>query len=194
MRRIIDFCAASVGLIVLSPLFLVVALWIKLDTPGPVFYQAQRIGRNGTPFGLYKFRSMVVNADKVGPGITVADDQRVTTSGRMLRKYKIDELPQLINVFKGNMSLVGPRPEAPQYVALYDQRQRDVLAVRPGITSPASLQYRDEESLLQSEKWEDVYVGQIMPHKIDIELQYLQQRTLASDIRLVLQTLLALAR
>lgn len=194
MRRIIDICAASVGLILLSPLFLVVALWIKRDSPGSVFYQAQRIGRNGMPFGLYKFRSMVVNADKVGPGITVAGDQRITASGRILRKYKLDELPQLINVFKGDMSLVGPRPEAPQYVALYNQRQRDVLAVRPGITSPASLHYRDEQSLLQGDEWESLYVGQIMPHKIDIELQYLQRRTLVSDVWLVLQTVFALAK
>jgi lipopolysaccharide/colanic/teichoic acid biosynthesis glycosyltransferase len=194
MRRFVDIVAAGIGLIVLSPLFLVLAIWIKRDSPGPVFYRAQRIGRNGIPFGLYKFRSMVVGADKAGPGITIAGDQRVTPSGRILRKYKLDELPQLINVVKGDMSLVGPRPEAPQYVALYDNRQRAVLSVRPGITSPASLHYRDEESLLQGQEWEQLYTGQIMPHKLEIELTYLQQRTLATDVQLILQTIGALAK
>ena len=194
MRRFVDIVAAGIGLIVLSPLFLVLAIWIKRDSPGPVFYHAQRIGRNGIPFGLYKFRSMVVGADKAGPGITIAGDQRVTPSGRILRKYKLDELPQLINVVKGDMSLVGPRPEAPQYVALYDNRQRAVLSVRPGITSPASLHYRDEESLLQGQEWEQLYTGQIMPHKLEIELTYLQQRTLATDVQLILQTIGALAK
>ena len=178
MTRLVDICAAALGLLLLSPLFLFPAVWIKLDSPGSVFYRAQRVGRYGTMFTLLKFRTMVVNADQQGPGITVSGDRRITRSGRWLRRTKLDELPQLVNVLKGEMSLVGPRPEDPRYVAHYTPEQRAVLAVRPGITSAASLQFRREADLLQGEDWETVYLTEIMPQKLAIELDYLARRSL----------------
>ncbi len=172
-RKIDGGLAAAVGLLLLSPLFCLIALWIKLTSPGPVFYRARRVGKHGVLFSLYKFRSMVVNADRRGPGITAAGDARITPAGRFLRRARLDELPQLLNVLKGEMSLVlpapgpqaqvsaacpersrrveglvGPWPEDPRYVAHYMPEQRQVLAVRPGITSAASLAYRHEEQVL----------------------------------------------
>lgn len=193
-RRLIDATAALAGLIVLSSLFLALAVAIKLDSPGPVFYKARRVGRGGQEFRLYKFRSMVIDADRLGPGITAVGDQRVTKVGRFLRRTKLDELPQLINVLKGDMSLVGPRPEDPRYVALYTPEQRAVLAARPGITSAASLTYRHEEQLLSGPDWEAIYCTEVMPAKLAIDLEYLSRRTLASDLGLVLQTILAMFR
>lgn len=192
--RLLDLVASLVGLILLSPLFLLVAVLIKVDSPGPVLYRAQRVGRDGGLFRLYKFRSMIEDAARHGPGITSACDTRITRIGRLLRRTKIDELPQLLNVLKGEMSLVGPRPEDPRYVALYTPEQRRVLAVRPGITSPASLRYRNEEQLLSGPDWEQVYVQQVMVHKLEIELDYLARRTLWSDLGIILQTLLLLLR
>lgn len=194
VRRLLDVIAAAGGLIVLSPLFLLTAVLIKRDSPGPVFYRARRAGKDGHEFRLYKFRSMVAGADRQGPGITAAGDNRVTKVGRMLRQTKLDELPQLINVLTGDMSLVGPRPEDPRYVALYTDEQRQVLAVRPGITSAASLTYRDESALLAGEDWERQYIQEIMPHKLAIDLDYQARRTLASDLNLILRTVLALMR
>lgn len=182
---------AGLGLILLSPLFLLVALAIRLDTPGPVFFRARRIGQGGAPFSLYKFRSMVSGADKRGPGITATGDPRITRVGRFLRRTKIDELPQLINVFKGDMSLVGPRPEDPRYVALYTPEQRRVLEARPGITSAASLAYRHEEQMLCGEDWETIYRTRVLPDKLAIDLAYLERRTLGSDLKLVLRTIRA---
>lgn len=189
--RFIDLLASGLGIVLLSPLFLVIAAGIKLGTPGPVFYRATRAGRDGVPFRLYKFRSMVMGADKSGPGITAAGDRRITPVGQFLRKTKLDELPQLLNVLKGDMSLVGPRPEDPRYVALYTAEQRRVLAVRPGITSAASLAYRHEEQLLKGENWEMIYCTQVLPDKLAIDLAYLAQRTLASDLKLIFQTVAA---
>lgn len=191
IRRTLDFVASWAGLVVISPLFLLLGVWIKLDSPGPVFYRATRVGKNGQLFRLYKFRSMVAGADRRGPGITASGDTRVTTAGRFLRRSKLDELPQLINVLKGDMSLVGPRPEDPHYVALYTSEQRRVLAVRPGITSAASLAYRHEEQLLAGEDWESVYREQVLPAKLAIDLDYLERRTLARDLKLILQTVAA---
>ena len=191
IRRLLDIAASAAGLAVLSPLLLLVSLGIKLDSPGPVFYRATRVGRNGELLRLYKFRSMAAGADQQGPGITAAGDARVTRAGRFLRRTKLDELPQLINVLQGEMSLVGPRPEDPRYVALYTPEQRRVLAVRPGITSAASLAYRHEEQLLSGEDWETVYRSQVMPEKLAIDLAYLQRRTLGSDLKLILRTIAA---
>lgn len=191
-RRLVDITVALAGLTVLSPLFLALAVAIRRDSPGPVFYKARRVGRNGKEFLLYKFRSMVADADRRGPGITTEGDQRVTKTGRLLRRTKMDELPQLINVLKGEMSLVGPRPEDPRYVALYTTEQRAVLLVRPGITSAASLAYRHEEELLSGPNWEVLYREEIMPAKLDIDLGYLSQRTLTSDLKLVFQTVSAM--
>jgi lipopolysaccharide/colanic/teichoic acid biosynthesis glycosyltransferase len=189
--RFIDVAASGLGMVLLAPLFLAIAVAIKLSTPGPAFYRALRVGKDGAPFRLYKFRSMVVEADKSGPGITTAEDSRITPIGHFLRKTKLDELPQLINVLRGEMSLVGPRPEDPRYVAHYTSDQRRVLRVRPGITSAASLRYRDEAALLSGPDWEKAYVESIMPQKLAIELTYLQQRNLLTDLELIMLTLKA---
>ena len=190
--RLFDITAAAVGLLLLLPLLLLIALLIVLTSPGPVFHGALRIGRHGKPFRLYKFRSMVLHADRLGPRLTTAGDRRVTTVGRWLRRTKLDELPQLLNVLKGEMSLVGPRPEDPRYVALYTQEQRRVLAARPGITSPASLVYRDESALLVGEDWERIYLERVLPRKLAIELDYLARRGLLTDLAIVARTVLAL--
>jgi lipopolysaccharide/colanic/teichoic acid biosynthesis glycosyltransferase len=192
--RIIDFVASLIGLLLLGPFLAIIAIIIKLDSSGPVFYRAWRIGQGGQLFRLYKFRTMVAEADQRGPGITTAGDSRVTRVGSVLRKLKIDELPQLLNVLRGEMSLVGPRPEDPHYVALYTPAQRRVLAVRPGITSPASIRYRHEQKLLSGPDWERVYIEQVMPHKLQIELDYLACRTWWSDLKIIFQTVLALFR
>ncbi len=193
-RRLLDILVAGSGLLLLSPLFVIVALGIKLNSPGPVFYRAQRVGKDGDLFRLFKFRSMVSGADKKGPGITVSGDARITSVGRFLRRSKIDELPQLLNVLLGDMSLVGPRPEDPRYVAQYTPEQRQALRVRPGITSAASLAYRHEEQILAGADWEETYRTQVLPAKLAIDLDYLAHRTLLSDLRLILGTIFAMFR
>lgn len=193
-QRLFDIVAAGAGLLLLSPLLLVLGLWVKLDSPGPVFYRALRVGRGGTPFRLFKFRSMIVDADRRGPGITTAGDARVTRSGRWLRRTKVDELPQLLNVLRGEMSLVGPRPEDPRYVALYTLEQRQILAYRPGVTSAASLAYRHEESLLTGPDWETVYLQEVMPAKLAVDLAYMAQRSLYTDLHLILRTVMSMAK
>jgi lipopolysaccharide/colanic/teichoic acid biosynthesis glycosyltransferase len=188
--RGLDLIASGMGLLILSPVFLVIGLMVKLTSAGPVFYRAERVGQGGHFFKLHKFRSMYLDADRHGPGITAKNDPRITPLGRFLRRTKLDELPQLIDVLRGEMSLVGPRPEDPRYVALYSPLQRQVLVVRPGITSPASLHYREEETLLSGEDWETTYVREILPHKLAIDLAYLRQRTLWTDLTLILKTIL----
>ncbi|MEW6580001.1 MAG: sugar transferase, partial [Chloroflexota bacterium] len=168
LKRPFDLLASAIGLVFLSPLFALIALLIRLSSPGPIFYRARRVGRCGREFTLYKFRSMVANADRQGPGITTAGDPRVTPIGRVLRRTKLDELPQLWNVLRGDMSLVGPRPEDPRYVALYTPEQRRVLDVRPGITSLASIEYRHEEAVLRGPDWEQRYIREVMPAKLTI--------------------------
>ena len=194
VRRLLDILVAGSGLIVLSPLFVFVAVAIKVNSPGPVFYRAQRVGKDGDLFRLFKFRSMKAGADRKGPGITVSGDNRITSVGRILRRTKIDELPQLLNVLWGEMSLVGPRPEDPRYVAQYTAEQRQVLRVRPGITSAASLVYRHEEQMLAGKDWETTYRTEVLPAKLAIDLDYLAHRTLFSDMRLVFNTVLAMFR
>lgn len=194
VRRLVDILVAGGGLLLLSPFFVLVALGIKLNSPGPVFYRAQRVGKDGNLFRLFKFRSMVSGADKHGPGITVSGDARITSVGRFLRRTKIDELPQLLNVLLGDMSLVGPRPEDPRYVAQYTLEQRQALRVRPGITSAASLAYRHEEKMLAGADWEVAYRTQVLPAKLAIDLDYLAHRTLLSDLRLIFDTILAMFR
>ena len=191
VKRSLDFVSALIGLIILSPLFLITSLAIKLTSRGPVFHRGERVGRDGKVFSLYKFRTMVANAATLGPGITAKDDPRVTRVGRLLRSTKIDELPQLINVLIGDMSLVGPRPEDPHYVALYTPEQRQILTFRPGITSPASLAYRQEEQMLSGQNWQELYRTKILPAKLATDLTYLCHRTLWSDIILVLRTILS---
>jgi FlaA1/EpsC-like NDP-sugar epimerase/lipopolysaccharide/colanic/teichoic acid biosynthesis glycosyltransferase len=188
--RGLDLIVSGCGLLLLAPVFLVIGLMIKLTSPGPVFYRGDRVGQWGRRFKLYKFRSMVQDADRQGPGITGKDDPRITAVGRFLRRAKLDELPQLINILRGEMSLVGPRPEDPRYVAFYTAEQRRLLSVRPGITSPASLYYRQEERLLAGDDWERAYREQILPHKLTLDLAYLRERTVWTDLALILSTLI----
>lgn len=181
------------GLLVLSPLFLVLAVWIKCDSKGPVFYRQVRVGRNNRDFRLYKFRSMRVGSDKKGLITIGGHDPRVTRSGYYIRRYKLDELPQLINVFAGNMSLVGPRPEVRKYVDLYTPEQMHVLDVRPGITDLASIRYRNENELLERADDPDrYYVDVIMQDKLRINLEYVADHSFLKDIKLIGMTFRAI--
>lgn len=189
-KRAFDLVAAGCGLILLSPLFLAVAVAVKLDSRGPVFFLQQRVGLNFRPFEMYKFRTMVVDAPKLGGQLTVTGDPRVTRSGRWLRKLKIDELPQLINVVLGEMSLVGPRPEVARYVDQMRDDYREVLSVRPGITDLASVKYRDESAILAAaEDPERAYIEQILPDKLAISREYIRDVSLWLDLKIILQTL-----
>lgn len=192
--RLIDFCLSFVGTAILSPLLLTVAVIIRLTSPGPALYLATRVGKDGQLFRLMKFRSMIVGADSVGPGITASGDSRVTTVGRFLRRTKLDELPQLFNVLKGEMSLVGPRPEDPRYVSHYTPMQRQVLRVRPGITSAASLAFRHEERMLSGPDWESRYVREVMPAKLAIDLEYLARRTVWTDLSLTIRSVAVMVK
>jgi lipopolysaccharide/colanic/teichoic acid biosynthesis glycosyltransferase len=194
IKRAFDIAASGVALILLSPAFVIIGVAIALTSPGPIFYRASRVGRYGRIFKMYKFRTMVVNADKMGPGITTRDDRRVTRIGRLLRKTKLDELPQLINVWRGEMSIVGPRPEDPRYVEHYTPEQSIVLSVRPGITSPASVHYHDEETLIGGEDWETRYLREIMPSKLRLDIEYARHPSIGRDIGLIFQTLQAIGR
>ena len=194
MKRVFDFVAALIGLLLLSPIFLAIALAIKLDSRGPAFYRGQRLGKDGKLFRIFKFRTMVANASALGGGLTHRGDPRVTRLGHFLRRTKIDELPQLLNVVKGEMSLVGPRPEDPRYLPYYSPRYRQVLSIPPGITSIASIRYRNEELLLPPENWEKVYVGNVLPAKLDIELSYLATRSPGQDLLILLGTGFALLK
>jgi lipopolysaccharide/colanic/teichoic acid biosynthesis glycosyltransferase len=187
IKRSFDFLTALIGLIVLFPLFFIISLLIKLTSPGPVFHRGKRVGLSARLFNLYKFRTMVIGAENMGPGITPQNDPRITSVGRILRRAKLDELPQLINVLKGEMSLVGPRPEDPRYVLLYNEEQRRILSVRPGITSPASIRFRHEENMLSIAN-KDTYVLNLMPEKIIIDLRYLERQTLWTDLSLLFCT------
>lgn len=187
-KRMFDIVASFAGLVGLSPLFLGIALAIKLGSSGPILYRGTRVGRHGKLFQIYKFRTMIVGADKMGPGITTAVDNRVTPIGKFLRRFKLDEFPQLLNVLKGEMSLVGPRPEDPRYVALYTPAQREILNHRPGITSPASVKYRNESAALTDDDWERKYVQEIMPEKLAIDAEYFRRAGLGDDLRTIAQT------
>ena len=181
------------GLVILSPLFLVMAVWIKCDSHGPVFYRQSRVGRGNRDFRLYKFRSMYVDSDKKGLLTVGGHDSRVTKAGYFIRKYKIDELPQLINVLIGDMSFVGPRPEVRRYVNLYTEQQLHVLDVRPGITDRASVKYRNENDLLaKAADPEEYYIKVIMPDKLAINLEYVAHHSLWSDIRIIFSTFAAI--
>ena len=190
-KRLFDLLCAGIGLLLLSPLLAVVAVWVKLDSPGPVMFRQERVGRFGRTFRIHKFRTMRVDAPKLGPQITVGDDARITRSGRWLRASKVDELPQLWDVLRGAMSLVGPRPEVPHYVAMYPAELREVvLSVRPGITDPASLSFRNESELLaRAEDPEREYVEVVMPMKLRLAADYVRNASLGGDIRLILATL-----
>jgi lipopolysaccharide/colanic/teichoic acid biosynthesis glycosyltransferase len=188
-KRMFDLAIAGLGLLLLSPLLLLIALAIRLDSPGPVFYRQERIGRGGRPFRIHKFRTMRDGA--AGAQLTVGADARITRFGAVLRRSKLDELAQLIDVIEGTMSLVGPRPEVPRYVAMYPAALRDkVLSVRPGITDIASLEYRQESELLaRAADPEREYVEVVMPAKLKLAAAYVDQASLATDLRLILRTL-----
>lgn len=195
MKRLFDIVASAIGLLLLSPLFLILAVWIKCDSNGPVFYKQKRVGQGNKDFDLYKFRSMRVGADKLGLITVGGRDPRITRSGYFIRKYKLDEFPQLINVLKGDMSIVGPRPEVRKYVDLYTPEQLQVLQVRPGITDPASIRYRNENELLaQVEEPERYYREVIMPDKLRLNLEYVQTMSLGEDLRLIFSTFRAILK
>ena len=195
VKRLFDIIFSFAGLLVLSPLFVVVALLIKLDSKGPVFFRHKRIGKDFRPFGVFKFRTMVAGSDQRGPNVTVGWDERITKIGRLLRKTKVDELPQLLNVLKGEMSLVGPRPEVKEYVELYEAEYRRLLTIRPGITDPASIQYSAEESVLASSpNWEEDYRKRILPDKIRLSLQYVDNHSVITDVYLILKTVAKTSR
>lgn len=189
MKRLFDIIASSIGLLVLSPIFLFLAIWIKLDSKGPVFYRQVRVGRDNQDFRIFKFRSMRVGSDK-GSLVTIGGrDPRITRSGYIIRKLKLDELPQLINVFVGDMSLVGPRPEVRHYVNYWTSEQMHVLDVRPGITDPASIKFRNENELMeQAEDPEDYYINVIMQEKLKLYLEYVDHHSFWGDIGLIFKT------
>lgn len=189
MKRLFDILASGIGILVLSPIFLVIAVWIKLDSKGPVFYRQVRVGKDNKDFRIFKFRSMRVGADK-GSLVTIGGrDPRITRSGYIIRKLKLDELPQLINVFVGDMSLVGPRPEVRHYVNYWTPEQMHVLDVRPGITDPASIKFRNENELMeQAEDPEDYYINVIMQEKLKLYLDYVEHHSFWGDIGLIFKT------
>lgn len=193
LKRVFDLLASSAGLLVLSPLFLVVAVLIKADSSGPVFYRQLRVGRGERLFRIHKFRTMVAGADVRGPQLTSGNDRRITRIGAFLRRWKIDELPQLIDVLRGDMSLVGPRPEVPEYVSHYpEEMRRLVLSVRPGITDRASIHFRDENELLVGkENPAKFYIEEILPVKLKHHEDYARSNSVVSDLRIILETLRA---
>jgi lipopolysaccharide/colanic/teichoic acid biosynthesis glycosyltransferase len=190
MKSLFDIVASAAGLILLSPVMLLTALLIKLDSRGPVFFKQQRVGKGFRPFLIYKFRTMVEDAPQRGSSITVGADPRITRIGRFLRKTKFDELPQLINVLKGDMSLVGPRPEVPRYVEMFRDDYEEILRVRPGITDTASLKYEDEAEILgRAANAEDEYIKHILPEKVKLAKDYVRRSSLMYDFGLILRTI-----
>ena len=191
MTRLLDIVASAIGLIVLSPVLALVGIFIKRDSPGPLLFSQERVGRRGRLFMLYKFRTMVPGGESEGPAVTAAGDKRVTRIGRRLRSTKLDELPQLVNVIRGDMALVGPRPEVPKYVALWPPEQRDeILSVRPGITDPMTVELRREEDLLALAPDPDAYYREVLlPKKAAAYVEYVRSKTLIGDIRIVVGTL-----
>jgi lipopolysaccharide/colanic/teichoic acid biosynthesis glycosyltransferase len=190
-KRVLDVVLSGVMLLLSAPLWPLIAISIVVDSGRPVFYRSERVGRDGDVFGMLKFRTMVSGTD--GPRITGASDVRITRVGRFLRNWKLDELPQLINVLQGEMSLVGPRPEDPRYVALYSAEQRDVLTLRPGLTSPAAIEYRHEEKLMRERNdVENVYLTSIMPEKLALDLEYVRTRSTVGDLAILARSIRSL--
>jgi lipopolysaccharide/colanic/teichoic acid biosynthesis glycosyltransferase len=194
VKRIFDVCVAAGGLLVFAPLFILIAVWIKFDSPGPVFFRQQRIGQYGRPFSIHKFRTMFARTRGGNSELTIGNDPRITRSGQFLRRYKLDELPQLVDVFFGRMSLVGPRPEVPKYVAVYPNEIRAiVLSVKPGITDLASIYFsRESEILAEALDPEREYVEKILPTKLDYYVRYVQTRSFGFDLMIILKTFKAL--
>lgn len=195
MIRFFDIFFSAFGLIILSPFFIIISLWIVLDSKGGVFYKQIRVGKNNIDFKLYKFRSMAVGSDKKGLITVGARDSRITRSGYFLRKYKIDELPQLINVLKGDMSLVGPRPEVRKYVDMYTDEQRKVLGVRPGITDYASIEYMDENNILaQAPNPDKAYIEQVLPDKINYNMKYINNQSIIEYFKIIVLTIIKIIK
>lgn len=193
-KRIFDIISSLIVIILFSWLFIIISIWILIDSRGGIFYKQIRVGKNGKEFNLLKFRSMRTGADKSGQ-LTIGNDSRVTTVGRFIRKFKIDEFPQLINILKGEMSVVGPRPEVPKYVAMYSAEQKKVLSVLPGLTDYASLEYLDEQKVLgASSDPEKTYVEEVMPKKLGLNLKYILERRFSLDIMLIFKTIYGVFR
>lgn len=189
-KRIFDFILAFIGLLLLTPLFIILIIWIKIDSKGGAFYKQQRVGRFNKDFNMYKFRSMYTNSSKKGLLTIGNDDNRITSCGYFIRKYKLDEFPQLFNVLRGDMSLVGPRPEVRKYVELYTKDQMKVLEVKPGITDLASIQFSNENEILKNqENPEQYYIEYILPKKLGLNMQYVATRSFLGDIKIIFQTL-----
>ena len=189
MKRVVDIVLSAAGLVILAPVFLVLAAIVKLTSRGPVIYRSSRVGRDGKPFTIIKFRTMIPNAEYLGGAITTADDPRLTPTGRFLRRYKLDELPQLVNVLSGDMSLVGPRPEVQKFVDLYTEEEKAILTLAPGITDWASLWNSDEDSLLEG--WSDperVYLEMIRPEKLRLQMEYVRRRSFWVDMSILGET------
>jgi lipopolysaccharide/colanic/teichoic acid biosynthesis glycosyltransferase len=194
-KRALDVVASGAALLVLSPVLAVIAAIIKLDSSGPVLFRQERVGRNFKPFVIFKFRTMVAAADRIGAPITYGADPRISRVGRVLRQFKLDELPQLFNIIKGDMSLVGPRPEVPRYVQFYAREFAPVLQVRPGLTDLASLKYRDEAALLgRAENPEQEYLLRILPDKLQLANEYIRRASLSFDLTLIAKTLFRIVR
>jgi lipopolysaccharide/colanic/teichoic acid biosynthesis glycosyltransferase len=190
VKRLFDIIASLIGIIILSPILLVIALLVIIDSKGGVFYRQIRVGRGMKEFRLFKFRTMFTDADKKGLLTVGMRDSRITRVGYKLRKYKLDELPQLFNVLIGDMSLVGPRPEVPKYVALYNDEQKKVLSIRPGITDYASIEYADENAILaKSDKPEELYINEVMPAKLKLNLKYINEMGLFTDLKIIFKTI-----
>ena len=189
LKRIFDIISSLFGLILLSPFMIIIAILIKLDSKGPIFFKQVRVTKNGREFKIFKYRTMKIGSDKYSQ-ITVGKDSRITKVGDFLRKYKLDEIPQLINVLIGDMSLVGPRPEVPKYVALYTEEQREILKVRAGITDYASIEFSNENDILANETDpEKAYIEKIMPRKIELNKKYLSEISVMTDVKIILLTI-----
>ena len=196
LKRVFDFVCAFLGIVLLSPFLIFIAIWIKIDSSGPIFFIQKRVGLQGKTIGVYKFRTMIVDAESKGLKITVGNDPRITQSGHFLRKYKLDELAQLFNVLNGTMSLVGPRPEVQEYIDVYPEKIREkVLSVRPGITDYASIEFKNENQILENSKDPNKsYIDEILPIKQKYYLQYIDEQSLLLDIKLILRTIFALLK
>ena len=195
VKRLFDIIFSLAGIVVLSPVLLLAALLVKLDSKGPVFFRQERIGRNFVPFRIIKFRTMVADADRRGPLVTSGGDSRITRAGRFLRRSKLDEIPQLFNVLKGEMSLVGPRPEVAKYVEIFRPAYAEILEARPGITDFAALEYCDEEEVLKRyEDPEEGYVNEVLPAKIDLYRKYQRERGFLTDVKLIVMTVAKILR
>lgn len=193
MKRLFDIFFSGLGLIILSPVFLVLAIWIKLDSSGPVFYRGVRMGKDWKTFRIFKFRSMTANAEEVGGPSTREDDPRMTRSGKLMRKWKLDELPQLINVFSGDISLVGPRPEVVEYANMYEGKERIVYTAKPGITDYASLwNFHEEEALSKAKNTkeaEKIYLEKVRPEKVRLQMKYVKEMSLWTDVKIIFRTI-----